>query len=164
MSLIVRVTEVVRMINNSAIGQLENNFDDSDDNGDNVLNCMSQLITLNNEDEDKDIYNEYRFGNIKISKQTDFLHFFWLAISLCHEVISISKNKQKLVKDHFDDILLAHEEEEVSRKSSKYLKKSTHDPRAVNTYTMREDEKINDDFNVGRRKKLLKDSDDSDSL
>jgi hypothetical protein len=57
---------------------LEDNFDDSSDDGGNVLNCMNKIITLNYND--NDLYNEYRFGHIKISKQTDFLNYFWLAI------------------------------------------------------------------------------------
>jgi hypothetical protein len=58
--------------------ELEDNFDDSSDDGGNVLNCMNKIITLNYND--NDLYNEYRFGHIKISKQTDFLNYFWLAI------------------------------------------------------------------------------------
>lgn len=41
-----------------------------------VLSYMKKILTLGiNEKED---YNEYKFGNICISKQTDFLHYFWL--------------------------------------------------------------------------------------
>lgn len=159
----IRAKKVVRMRNNSVVGQLENNFDESEEDGENVLYCMNKLITLNTEDQE--IYNEYRFGNIEISKQADFLHYFWLALSLCHEVISISKDKQKLVKEHYDEILLAHsKDDEISRKSSKLLKKMTQDPRIQKVYTQRENEKVNDDFNIGSGKKLIKESESSGSL
>ena len=57
---------------------LQGNLNDSSDDGTNVLSYMNKVITLNYND--NDLYNEYRFGHIKIAKQTDFLHYFWLAI------------------------------------------------------------------------------------
>lgn len=81
---------------------------------------MNRIITLNISE--KDNYNEYRLGNIVLAKQTDFLHYFWLGISLCHEVISISKNKQTLKKKHYDDIFVYHED---SKKKTNMSKKRT---------------------------------------
>jgi len=36
-------------------------------------------------------------------------------------------NKQKLAKEHFDDILMFHEQKEKSQSSSKFIKKRTYD-------------------------------------
>ncbi|CAI2358814.1 unnamed protein product [Moneuplotes crassus] len=147
---------------NSANDDFNPDFDNSDDNGENVLRCMKKIITLNYNDEE--VTNEYRFGNIRITKQTDFLHYFWTALSLCHEVISISKDKQKLNKEHFDDLFLADDEvEDASKSHSKIIKKRTFDNKPKKTCTVTED-KPNDDFKVGVNNKFFKDSQGSDSL
>mmetsp|Transcript_2233 Transcript_2233/g.2902 ORF Transcript_2233/g.2902 Transcript_2233/m.2902 type:complete len:129 (-) Transcript_2233:550-936(-) len=54
-----------------------------------VLTYMNKALVQKLNDCHK--YNEYKFGNILISSQVDLLHYFWLGISVCHEVISISK-------------------------------------------------------------------------
>ncbi|CAI2358915.1 unnamed protein product [Moneuplotes crassus] len=147
---------------NSGNGEFNPDFDNSDDNGENVLRCLKKIITLNYNDEE--LSNEYRFGNIRITKQTDLLNYFWMALSLCHEVISISKDKQKLNKEHFDDLFLADDEDEgVSNNSSKIIKKRTFDHKPKKKYTARE-EKHNDDFQVGDKKKFFQNSEDSNSL
>lgn len=115
---------------------MNHDFDDSSEDGDNVLNTMQKIMTLNQNNEE--IYNEYIFGNIHINKQTDFLHYFWLALSMCHEVISISKNKQTIVKEHYDDIFMFHGKNE-SNKGSKFMKKRTFDPKIEKKYTVREE-------------------------
>lgn len=124
---------------------LDNNFDDSSDDGENVLKCMKNIIVQNINDSES--YNEYRFGNIRINKQTDFLHYFWLALSLCHEVISISKNKQKLKKEHYDEIFTFHE----PKSSTKLIKKKTFTKKLEKKYTVKEDTKrALDDFDMRR--------------
>lgn len=113
---------------------------------------MSKLLTLNINDQQT--YNEYRFGNIRMAKQTDFLHYFWLALCLCHEVISISKNKQKIKKEHYDDIFVFQDPNPKPKKN--WTKKLTFDPRLTKKYTLRTEEvKSHDDFKIGQPNRLL---------
>lgn len=116
-----------------------------------VIPYMKKLISLGINE--KDNYNEYRFGNIIISKQIDFLHYFWLAISLCHEVISISENKQKLKKAQDNNMFLFHEPVEPSKKKN-YNKKLTYDKKVQRKLTVKEEE-AKDDFDVVHTNKLL---------
>lgn len=50
-------------------------------------------------------------GPLKISNQADLLNYFWLALCTCHEIISISKNKQTIKLKHDDDMFLSHKSE-----------------------------------------------------
>jgi len=55
-------------------------LDESGNEGEDVLNTMKKI--LNGKDDRQENYNEYRFGNIRITKQSDFLHYFWTALCL----------------------------------------------------------------------------------
>jgi magnesium-transporting ATPase (P-type) len=47
-------------------------------------------------------------GPLKILNQSEYLNYFWLALCTCHEIISISKNKQKLKQKYDDNLFLSH--------------------------------------------------------
>ena len=79
---------------------------------------------------------------------------------MCHEVISVSKSKQKLKKEHDDDMFMSNGSSEHSIKQSNKLIKRV-------TYSQKLQDRVgseplnyqsNDDFNVGRSRKLLNDS------
>jgi magnesium-transporting ATPase (P-type) len=142
--------------------QLNNSFGDNSEDGSNVLSWIKKIITLNYNGNEN--YNEYRFGNIRITKQTDFLHYFWMAICLCHEVISISKEKQKLKKQHFDDILI--DQESQWSKSSKFMKKLTFDQKLQKKWTIKEESKrrIQDDFQLQSVGKLQEEAKSDEKL
>ena len=93
------------------------------DNDENVLLYMNKIIK-NNQNEFYQ-YNEYKFGSIWITTQIDFLYYFWLGICWCHEVISISKSKQKLKRDHYEDMLVSHKQDVEHSSSISLNKKNT---------------------------------------
>jgi len=126
----------------SDLGDYENSYE--------VLPYMKRIIAMRIDE--KEAYNEYKFGNIIISKQIDFLHYFWMALSLCHEVISISKNKQKLKKMHDDDMFIFHDNNQ--QKQVNLIKKMTYDNRLLKKITITKEE-IKDDFKIGNADKLL---------
>lgn len=122
-----------------------------------VLPYMKKIITMNINE--KDDYNEYRFGNIIISRQVDFIYYFWLALSLCHEVISVSKSKQNMRKLLDDEALIFHSLPSKQSSQMNYMKKSTHDYKVDHKIVVPKTSH-HDDFQINSNPKLL----DSDSL
>ena len=121
-----------------------NPLNDSD-TGEKVLNYQKYVIT--NHINDWDFYNEYKFGFITISSQIDFINYFWLGISLWHEVISISKIKQKIVKQHYDHLLIDH----IQPSGTQQLDLSQNDANKLNSKNEDEEQREsleNDSFEV----------------
>ena len=68
-------------------------------------------------------YKSLNFGPISIDSQKDLLEYFWLAISVCHEVIPVSKSKQEQRKLHDDEVLMS---KEVVKNDPRYFRKQTY--------------------------------------
>ena len=113
---------------------IEEKLENPDEETDKILEFLHNELE-NNESELENI-ELYKKGSVKLAKQKDFIHYFWLSISLCHEVISISKNKQKLKKKHDDDLLIFHQDSSIMPKR-KSTSKVSHS-------------KISDDQNEGK--------------
>ena len=90
---------------------------DTSDPGSKVLKYLHSAIIKDINDYKN--YNEYKFGNFTLASQVDFLKHFWLGVWLWHEVISISKAKQKIVKQHYEDMLIDHEDNRSHQSSHK---------------------------------------------
>ena len=103
---------------------VNDNADLSLDNDENVLLYMNKVIKQKQNEFFQ--YNEYKFGSICISNQIDFLYYFWLAICWWHEVISISKSKQKLKREHYEDIFKSHNHN-IEHSNSMQLRKKSMD-------------------------------------
>ena len=146
-------SEEDKSISNANINQ---NFRDFEITDDYILKYMGRLIRENDENFP---YNQYLIGNIRISKQIDFLYYFWLAVCCWHEVISISKFKQKVQREHFDDMFLLNgEHNNKSWKSLKLKKKNTFDQKVPRKISINNDNNI-DDFDLGHRNKILSSQD-----
>lgn len=86
---------------------------------------------------------------------------------MCHEVISISKSKQKQKKDHYDDIFLSHGSEEsiqIVKSNSKLVKKGTYSQKIHGKISAQPLKiRVQDDFDVGQDSKPLNGSDSSNN-
>ena len=104
------------MAEESKSSLLEDNNIDTDP----VLDKITQDLEYKEHDP---TYKRLNLGPISIESQKDILEYFWLAISVCHEVISISKSKQQKRKLHDEKVLVSKEDD---KNDPKYFRKKSY--------------------------------------
>lgn len=104
------------MAEESKSSLLEDNNIDTDP----VLDKITQDLEYKEHDP---AYKRLNLGPISIESQKDILEYFWLAISVCHEVISISKSKQQKRKLHDEKVLVSKEDD---KNDPKYFRKKSY--------------------------------------
>ena len=93
---------------------LEEDLENPEDESQKVLEYIQK--SLQEDESSLEKINSYSKGTVKLSKQKDYIHYFWLALTVCHEVISISKKKQEIKKRHDDDVLILHQNSSITPK------------------------------------------------